>query len=293
MDLLTYALLGGVFYGLYFALVGLGLNLIFGVMRIINLAHGYVLMLGAYGAFYVYSLLGVTPLWSIPMEFVAWLALGIPLYYLVVPRLLRSRDPEMLSFMLFFGVAQAVEAAAVFGFSNNQRSIPGSVFSLHPFQLAGQAFPASWVASAAAGVLGIAGVYLYLYRTRLGYATRAVMLNRDEASAAGVNTHGVSAIAFGVGLALASLAGVFAPFMMGSIQPSMGGPITVVSFAIIVIGGLGNPVGTLAGGLVYGLSLMLMQTYLPSWSTLLPYVLLILILLARPSGLLSRSTRHA
>lgn len=293
MSLLPYALLGGLFYGLYFALVGLGLNLIFGVMRMINLAHGYVLMLGAYGAFYLYSLLGLTPLWAIPMEFVVWLALGIPLYYLIVPRLLRSRDPEMLSFMLFFGLAQTIEAASVIGFSNNQRSIPGAVFGLHPINLAGQVFPVSWLASAAAGVITIVIVYLYMYRSRLGYATRAVMLNREEAATAGINTHGVSAVAFGVGLALASIAGVFAPFMMGSIEPSMGGPVTVISFAVIVIGGLGNPLGTVAGALVYGLSLMLMQTYLPSWSTLLPYVLLICILLVRPGGLISRTARNA
>ena len=136
-------------------------------------------------------------------------------------------------------------------------------------------------------------VYLYLYRTRLGYLTRAVMVERDEALATGIDVHRVSAIAFGVGSGLAALAGVFAPFMLGSITPAMGVNVTVTSFAVIVIGSLGNPLGTVLGGLIYGVSYMLMQSYYSSWANLLPYLLLIGILLVRPSGLLGRQVRRA
>jgi len=136
-------------------------------------------------------------------------------------------------------------------------------------------------------------VYLYLYRTRIGYLTRAVMVNREEALATGINVHRVSAIAFGVGLGLAALSGVFAPFMLGSITPAMGVDVTVTSFAVIVIGSLGRPLGTVLGGLIYGVSYMLMQSYYSSWANLLPYVLLVAILLVRPSGLLGRQVRRA
>jgi branched-chain amino acid transport system permease protein len=123
--------------------------------------------------------------------------------------------------------------------------------------------------------------------------TRAVMVSRDEALATGIDVHRVSAIAFGIGIALAGVAGVFAPFMLGSVTPSIGVQLNVAAFAVIVVGTLGNPLGTVLGGVIYGVSLMLMQTYLSSWAELLPNLLLIGVLLIRPEGLLGRKTRRA
>ena len=123
--------------------------------------------------------------------------------------------------------------------------------------------------------------------------TRAVMVSRDEAVATGIDVHRVSAIAFGIGIALAGIAGVFAPFMLGSVTPSIGVQINIAAFAVIIVGTLGNPLGTVLGGTIYGVSLMLMQTYLSSWAELLPNLLLIGVLLIRPEGLLGRKTRRA
>lgn len=292
MALLVYSLLAGLMFGLFYALVGLGLNLVFGVMRIVNLAHGDFLMLGAFGAYWAFTLLGLHPLWALLLEVAAFILLGFPLYHLLVPRLLRSRDPEMLSFVLFFGVSQVIEAVAIIAFGNTQRSIFAPVFGTQPVSLFGQTFPAAWAVSALVSLAAIAAVYVYLYRTRLGYATRAIMSNREEALTSGIRVHRLSALAFGIGLALAAAAGVLSPFMLGSIDPNMGVDITTAAFAIVIIGSLGNPLGTILGGLVYGLSLTLMQTYLSSWSAMVPYVLLLLILLVKPSGLLAREARH-
>src|SRR5208282_3814770 len=162
-----------------------------------------------------------------------------------------------------------------------------------PVKLLGQSFPAAWIVSGIASGLAVLGIYLYLYRTRIGYLTRAVMVHREEALATGIDVHKVSAIAFGIGLALAATAGVFAPFMLGSVTPAMGVDINITSFAVIVVGSLGNPLGTVLGGIVYGISLMFMQSYFSSWANLLPYLLLIGILLVRPSGLLGRQVRRA
>jgi branched-chain amino acid transport system permease protein len=291
--MLEYALLAGLIFGLYFSLVGLGLNLVFGVMRIVNLAHGDFLMLGAFGAFWLFSLLHLNPVGSAFVALAVFVAAGVPLYYLLVPRLLRARDPEMLSIILFFGLSQVLEALATISFGPSERSIPGRVLGSGPVHILGQTFPTAWITSGAASALAVLGVYVYLYRTRLGYLTRAVMVQREEALATGIDVHRVSAIAFGAGLALAAIAGVFAPFMLGSFTPSMGVELNIQSFAVIVIGSLGNPLGTVLGGVVYGVSLMLMQTYFSSWANLLPYVLLILILLVRPSGLLGRQVRRA
>ncbi len=291
--MLQYTLFAGLLFGLYFSLAALGLNLVFGVMRLINLAHGDFLMLGAFLAYGLYTLAGLNPLFAIPAELLLFVLLGVILYYVIVPRLLAARDPEMLSFILFFGLSQVIEALAVIVFGNDQRSIPATVFGDHPVSILGQTFPMSWVVSAAVSLAAIALVYFYLYHTRLGRATRAVMASREEAASTGINVSHVSAAALGIGIALAAVAGAFSPFMLGSVEPDMGVRVTTISFAVIVIGSLGNPLGTVLGGLVYGLGLMLMETYYSSWSNVLPYVLLILILLVRPSGLLGRRVRLA
>jgi branched-chain amino acid transport system permease protein len=290
--MLTYAILAGLLFGLYFGLVGLGLNLIFGVMRIVNLAHGDFIMLGAMVAIGLYGAFQLNPVWAAIASLFIFIAVGIPLYFALVPRLLKSADPEMLSIILFFGLSQFIEAVTTIVVGPSARSIPGSVFGRHPFHIGDNTFPPAWLGSAIGSVIVVALVFLYLYRTRIGRLTRAVMSQRDEALAAGINVARVSALAFGIGLGVAAVAGVFAPLMLGSVTPAIGVSLTVVSFTVIIIGSLGSPLGTVLGGLIYGVALMVMQTYLSAWSGLLPYVLLIAILLVRPSGLLGRTVRH-
>jgi|SRR5579883_124464 len=307
--MLTYTLFAGLLFGLYFSLVGIGLNLVFGVMRIVNLAHGDFLMLGAFLAFWLFNLFTINPVVTVPIAFLVFLIAGLPLYYLLVPRLLAARDPEMLSIILFFGFSQVIEAIATIAFGTSERSIAGGQLGQAlaaaasaltgetvengPIEIFGQSFPAAWVASGIASAIVVVALYLYLYRTRLGYLTRAVMVHREEAISTGINVHRVSAIAFGIGIGLAALSGIFAPFMLGSITPAMGVDVTITSFAVIVIGSLGNPLGTVLGGILYGISYMFMQSYYSSWANLLPYLLLIGILLVRPSGLLGRRVRRA
>lgn len=290
---MLYPILAGLLFGLYFSLIGLGLNLTFGVLRMVNLAHGDFVMLGGFAAVIGFSTLHLHPLVSLVVVALAVFAVGLGLYYLLVPRIASTKDPEMISLVLFFGVSQVIEALAVILFGNNERSIYEPVFGAQPLVLLGQSFPAVWVVSALISLVAILFVYLYLYRTRLGYATRAVMASRDESQVSGINVHRVSSVAFGIGLALAAVAGALSPFMLGGVTPDMGVDITVTAFAVIVLGSLGNPLGTVAGGLIYGVALMWMQTYLSSWSSLLPYLLLLLVLLVRPSGLFGREVRSA
>src|SRR6201992_1518683 len=161
---MTYALVAGVLFGLYFSLVGIGLNLVFGVMRIVNLAHGDFLMLGAFVAFGVATLAGIDPLFAVPLAFVIFLIAGVVLYWVLVPRLQGSTNPEMLSIILFFGLSQVVEAVTTIFLGTSERSIPsralGTVFSTikvkwfggtevsGPVQILGQGFPMPWVIAA-------------------------------------------------------------------------------------------------------------------------------------------------
>src|SRR5271166_2839708 len=180
--MLLYTLLAGLLFGLYFSLVGLGLNLVFGVMRIVNLAHGDFLMLGAFLAYWLFTLFAINPVPAIPIVFGVFLFVGLPLYYLLVPRLQLAKDPEMLSFILFFGLSQVIEALATIAFGTSERSIPGEqlgravaaverLFVGHavesgPVEILGQSFPAAWVASGLASAGAVLLVYLYLYQTR-------------------------------------------------------------------------------------------------------------------------------
>ncbi|WP_174247320.1 branched-chain amino acid ABC transporter permease [Acidisphaera sp. L21] len=291
--MLAYALATGVIFGLYFALVGVGMNLVFGVMRIVNLAHGDFIMLGAFGAFWLFRGLGLPPPVVVVLCFATLFLAGLPLYYLLVPRLFRAREPEMLSLILFFGLSQVIEAVVAMLFGNNERSIPSRLLGGGPVPIMGQTVPFAWVYAGGVSLVMLAGVYVYLYRTRLGRQTRAIMAQREEAVAIGIDIHRISAIAFGVGSGLAAVAGVFAPFMLGSFTPSIGVSLDLTSFAVIVIGSLGNPLGTLLGGLIFGVSLMLMRTYLSSFADLLPNLVLIGVLLVKPTGLLGRRVRNA
>jgi len=292
MSLLEYALVGGILYGVFFALVALGLNLIFGVMRIINLAHGQFVLLGGYGAFLLSHDLHLNPIFGVPLAILGAIVVGIPLYT-VVPRLQKSSDPEMLSFILFFGVALMIDAVLTGLFGADQRSLPQDALGAGNITVLGQAFPDNWWVAASLSVLAALGLYLYFTRTRLGFATRAIMANREEALATGIDVQFVSAIAFIMGIALAGIAGVFVPYLLGSISPDIGNELTTTSFAVIIIGSLGNPLGTIVGGLVFGIGTLFMQTYFPSWSNLVPYALLIIIVLLKPGGLLGRSVRTA
>src|SRR5271169_2546215 len=137
----TYSLLAGLLFGLYFSLIGLGLNLVFGVMRIVNLAHGSFLMLGAFLTFWLFSSWSLNPVYSAVVAFLLFTAIGGPLYYLIVPRLMRAKDPEMLSLIFFFGLSQVIEAGAGIVFGTNEHSIPGRALGAGPQRLFGQTFP--------------------------------------------------------------------------------------------------------------------------------------------------------
>jgi branched-chain amino acid transport system permease protein len=250
-------------------------------------------LLGGYGAFLLSSRAHVNPLYGVPLAMVCAIVVGVPLYVAVVPRLQKSRNPEMLSFILFFGIAQMIDALTTMVFGADQRSLPEDALGAGSISVFGQSFPDSWYVAAAASVLVVVGLYLYFTRTRLGFATRAIMASRDEALATGIDVNRVSMISFVIGLALAGVAGVFVPYMLGSLSPDIGNELTTTSFAVIIIGSLGNPLGTGIGGLVFGIGTLVMQTFFPSWSNLVPYALLVLIVLVRPAGLLGKSVRIA
>lgn len=288
MKLLEYALVSGVLFGLFYGFIGIGLNLLFGVMHLVNLAHGDMVVFGGYLAYSLTTRAHINPLWAIPLSIPLSLVFGFVLYRTTVPRLRRSADTETASLILFFGIAQVLEAVATMVYGTNQVTLP----SLGgPISIFGQQYSSSVIASAVISLVALVVLYVYLYRTRLGLVTRAVMADEREAIASGVRVRLVATSAFMIGIAFAAAAGALAAFELGGINPTSGSALTLTAFTVIIIGSLGNPLGTAVGGLLYGLATSLTQAYATEWTGLVPYALLLIVVLLKPNGLFGGKVR--
>jgi branched-chain amino acid transport system permease protein len=273
--------ISGLLAGALYAMVALGLGLIFGVMRVLNVAHGPLLMLGAYTTFGLFHWLGLNPylslLVSMPLLFVVGMALERGLVRRVVDA------PELSSLLLTFGVAIGLVNLAQLAFTSDLRSVEyltGS-FVLGPF-----AFSKSRLIACGFAVAITTAAFLFLQKTRLGKAIRAVSQSREVAQVCGIDVQRIHMIAFGGASALAAAGGSLVAVMV-AIQPDMGGVYTFKSFLVIVLGGAGNYPGALLGGLLLGLVEQLSSLFLTTQvNEAVAYVLLVLVLLVRPTGLL-------
>ena len=279
--MLGQVIISGLLAGAIYAMVALGLGLIFGVMRVLNVAHGPMLMLGAYITFWLFSTVGLNPyvslLFSMPILFL----LGLLLQHALVRRVVDA--PELSSLLLTFGIAIALVNIAQLAFTSDLRAVEyltGS-FVLGPF-----AFSKSRVMACLFAVLITTAAFLFLQRTRLGKAIRAVSQNREVAQVCGINVQQIHLLAFGMASALAAAGGSLVAVIV-AIQPEMGQVYTLKSFLVIVLGGAGNYPGALLGGLLLGLVEQLTSLFLTTQvNEAVAYVLLVVVLLVRPTGLL-------
>ncbi len=273
--------ISGLLAGSLYAMVALGLGLIFGVMRVLNVAHGPLLMLGAYTTFWLFHWVGLNPYLSLLVSMPALFVVGVVLQRLLVRRVVDA--PELSSLLLTFGVSIATVNLAQLAFTSDLRSVEyltGS-FVLGPF-----AFSKSRVIACAFALAITAGAFYFLQKTRLGKAIRAVSQSREVAQVCGINVQGIHMLAFGVAAALAAAGGTLIAVMV-AIQPEMGQVYTFKSFLVIVLGGAGNYPGALLGGLLLGLIEQLSSLFLTTQvNEAVAYILLVLVLLVRPTGLL-------
>jgi branched-chain amino acid transport system permease protein len=273
--------ISGLLAGALYAMVALGLGLIFGVMRVLNVAHGPILMLGAYTTFWLFHWVGLSPYLSLLVSMPVLFVVGVVLQRLLVSRVVDA--PELSSLLLTFGVSIAIVNVAHLMFSSDLRSVEyltGS-FILGPF-----AFSKSRVVACLFAMLITAGAFWFLQKTRLGKALRAVSQSREVAQVCGINVQRIHMLAFGVACALAAGGGSLVAVMV-AIQPEMGQVYTFKSFLVIVLGGAGNYPGALLGGLLLGLVEQLSSLFLTTQvNEAVAYILLVLVLLLRPTGLL-------
>lgn len=284
--MLGQVIVSGLLAGALYAMVALGLGLIFGVMRVLNVAHGPLLMLGAYITYWLFSTVGLNPYLSLLVSMPLVFLVGVALQHVLVRRVVDA--PELSSLLLTFGISIALVNLAQLAFTSDLRSVEfltGS-FLVGPF-----AFSKSRVIAClfAAGITTLA--FLFLQKTRMGKAIRAVSQSREVAQVCGINVQRIHLFAFGLASALAAAGGTLVAVMV-AIQPEMGAVYTFKSFLVIVLGGAGNYPGALLGGLLLGLVEQLASLFLTTQvNEAVAYVLLVLVLLLRPTGLLGgRST---
>ncbi len=279
----------GLITGGIYALVALGLNLQYGLMRIMNISHGEFLMLGAYLTWLGHTVLGVNPLAFLPAVALALFVLGVAVYWLCFRRIVRTAPAveviEARSLLVGFGLLFLVQNAAYLMWGADLR---GYSFLAEPIEIGGARLMANRLVIFAFAV-GASLLLLALLRwTLIGKAVRAMMQSPVGAQLVGIDTRVLHPLVFGLGLAMAGVAGALLS-MVYEISPGMGEPYTVTALIVIVLGGLGSALGSLLGGFLLGLvEAFGMHFTSLSLKMLLSYAVLIGVLLARPKGLFAR-----
>ncbi len=268
--------------GALYAMIGIGLTIVFGVMRIINLAHGEMVMLGMFGAFWSQKLWGFDPFLSI----LVWAPLLFLLGVLVYRFLLRKIIPggELNTLLYTAGLSLLVANLALLLWTGDYRTISLD-YAITPMRPLGIAVPVALALGFGIAVAITIALWLFLGRTDIGRAIRATSQNKEAAILMGIDVERVAALSFGLGTALAGAAGVLlAPSLY--LYPTVGELVIVKSFVIVVLGGLGSVPGAIAGGILLGLVESLGAVYVSAtYKDGLGYVIFLLVLLYRPSGL--------
>ena len=279
----------GLITGGIYAVVAIGLNLQYGLMRIMNISHGEFLMLGAYLTWLAHTTLQVNPLVFLPVVALALFLLGLVVYRLCFYRIARTAPAvevlEARSLLVGFGLLFLVQNAAYMAWGADLR---GYSYLNEPVDIAGARFTANRLVVFAFALAASLALLAVLRWTLIGKAVRAMMQSPAGAQLVGIDTRVLHPVVFGAGLALAGVAGGLLS-MVYEISPSMGEPYTVTALIVITLGGLGSAAGSLIGGFILGLvETFGMHFTSPSLKMLLSYGVLIAVLLARPKGLFAR-----
>jgi branched-chain amino acid transport system permease protein len=285
----TQFVVNGLLVGALFAAVAVGFALIWGVVDIINLAHGEMVMLGGYTSYWVLNLITGNAEGS-PALFLVTIPAAIGVLYVVgyaLQRTLVSRvigTDIFLTLLVTFGISIAIQQLAIQAWSANPRSIQVS-FADPSLVVAGLVIPKMKLIAFAGAIVLTVALYLFLQQTRTGRAIRAVSQNPEAAALVGIDVEHTRAVTFGVSSAIAGGVGAFIATIL-NIQPQMGLIYTLKSFVIVVFGGVGSIPGALVGGLLLGSVEELTAGFVSSqWTLAVSFTLLIVLLVVKPNGL--------
>jgi branched-chain amino acid transport system permease protein len=279
--LLAQILLNGILLGGLYGLMALGMGLVWGVLNIVNLAHGAFIMMGGYVVYFLYTLAGIDPFAALPIAMLGMFLFGFAVQYGILNFIVRSALLNTL--LITFGLDVVLTYLAQLLFSADLRAINP------PYAGANISIGEVTIPLVRVGVFGVAtllalGLWLLLRMTGLGRAIRATSQNLVAARLYGVDPRLLYAVTFGLGAALAGAAGgLFG--LVSQISPYVGATLTAKSFVIAIIGGLQNPLGAIVGGMVIGIAEALCALYLsPTMVDIISFGLLVLILVSRPAS---------
>jgi branched-chain amino acid transport system permease protein len=286
MEIFFQSLISGLLVGGVYALIGIGLTIIFGVMRVINFAHGDIMMVGMYLTYFLFTLAGIDPfvsvLFTIPLMFL----FGGFLQKVFINRIIGTLPQNQI--LLTIGLGLIMSNTAMLAFTSDYKILTTS-YSSSSFNLFGisisQPLLISFLITCAITVI----LYWFLMRTDTGQAIRATAQDREAAQLMGINVKWMSILAFGLGASLAGTAGaLISPTYY--IFPQVGSAFTLKAFVITVLGGMGSIVGATIGGIIIGIVESVGAVYISSdWKDVLVFGIFLLVLLLKPSGLMGKS----
>jgi branched-chain amino acid transport system permease protein len=284
--LVQLVVLGLLIGGVYVA-VGIGFGLVWGVLNIVNLAHGALVIVGAYLTWKLFNAYGLDPFLSLPLDAALLFAIGYALQRLLINRVIRA--PLLFTFLLTFGVNLVIINVILFLFKSDFRSVTPS-YAGTGLTLGQLVIPYTRLASLVIALV-LAGILaLILGRTRTGLAIQAVGADRDAAQLVGIDLRHTYALTFAIGAACAGVAGGLITLIQ-AITPTAGEPYTLQAFVVVILGGLGRVSATVVGGLLFGLLEVFAQSIPGSgsvYANAIAFGLLVLVLVTRPQGLLGR-----
>ncbi|MBW1800513.1 MAG: branched-chain amino acid ABC transporter permease [Deltaproteobacteria bacterium] len=280
--------IAGILMGGIYSLVAAGFNLQYGVARILNVSHGEFIMLGAMGTFSLYKLFGINPLLSLVICSPVLFLLAIFFHVCVFQRLIRlSANPEAFegsSLLACFGILFIIQNIALLIWGGDER---GYSFMISPVNVLGAIFAANRVIALLVSLILGFSFYFFLTATRTGKAIRAVTQDFTAARLMGINTTLMQGLCFGLGALLAAAAGVLISTMF-AVTPVMGLQYTVISMIVVVLGGLGNILGSMIGGMILGIIGSIAMYIHPGISLIAFYALFTIFILVKPEGIFSR-----
>jgi branched-chain amino acid transport system permease protein len=285
-EIFLQALVGGLSNAAVYALIAVGLTLVFGVMRIINFAHGEFLMIAMYAGYFAWSLLGIDPIVAILLVTPALMILGALLYSGVMRFALRV--PEINQMAVTLGLSLLLQHLALVAFTGDNMLVTQSR-AIAGVELGPVVVQVNQLIACGVSAILLGALYLVLRRTDFGLIMRAVAQSRDGAALSGIDVTGVYKWAMAVGIGTLGVAG---PLLVSIlyVNPHVGALFTLKAFVIVILGGLGNFTGALLGALIVGLAESIAGAWFSaSVAAAVPFVILILILLTRPEGLMNRS----
>lgn len=283
--MLLQAIINGLFFGAIYATMGIGFSLVWGVMKIVNVAHGSFIMIGAYLAYELFRLYNIDPFLSIPFTMLALFILGYLIQRYLLNRIVRGSIFITLTFT--FGLQILLANVCLLIWKADFRSIRVS-YAGSSLALGGLVIPVVRLGIFLTALVLTGLFYLFMRKTKVGIAINATSFNFEGAKTVGIDVMNIYAITYGVGAALAGAAGsLIVPIM--SINPFTGGQLVGRVFIVAILGGLGSTMGALVGGLLLGLVETIATVFIPSsYQELVGFAVFIIILVFRPQGLLGK-----